>query len=216
MTVPHTALSASFRGAPMSSTGSFDGTAGEHGLDGLRGLRRPFGCAVVEISQFSRAGQTSGPTELTMPIFMPVNEAAFSTLHEDIIASRIREFEKSPLAEQLTVGLRIFHDSVQAIARDNPSLMQETTLTYRLGFPDVVYPDDQRNDVYIKLWTGDFASQTGSGGKIGKAGVNIEVEAEVRTRNGTLVPNAVSRGTGQGNVPRFASMIFRNTATPSE
>ena len=62
-------------------------------------FRRPFGCAVLELSQlnqlFADKADVSPTKEHTMPIFMPENEAAFSTLHQDIIASKVREFAKS-------------------------------------------------------------------------------------------------------------------------
>lgn len=200
------------------------------GEDGQRTFRRPFGCAVVEISQFCRDGAAAststsagagagaaGSVELPLPIFTPLQEAGFSTLHEDIIASRIKDFEKSPRAECVTVGLRVFHDDVQAIVRDNPSLMAETPLAARLGFPDVVFPDDQRNDVYIKLWSGDFSGLLSSGGKLARqAQATVEVEAEVRNREGSTVGYAISRGVGEQNVSRYSSMIFRNSTSPSE
>ena len=63
-------------------------------------FRRPFGCAVLELSQLNQLyadqADVSSTKEHTMPIFVPENEAAFSTLHQDIIASKVREFAKSP------------------------------------------------------------------------------------------------------------------------
>lgn len=62
--------------------------------------RRPFGCAVLELNQlnqlYAEQGDMTSSKEHHMPIFVPVNEAAFSTLHQDIIASKVREFTKSP------------------------------------------------------------------------------------------------------------------------
>lgn len=151
-----------------------------------------------------------------MPIFVPLNEANFSTLHEDILASRIKEFEKSVKAEHVSVGLRFFHEDVKIIARDHPSLMHDTALTSRLGFPDVIMPDDQRNHIYVKLWTGDFPSLAGSGGKL-RTGIqaNIEVEIEVRDQDSCPVAGAISRGSGESHVTRFTSTVFRNSLSPS-
>lgn len=63
-------------------------------------FRRPFGCAVLELSQlnqlYAEQGDMTSLKEHHMPIFVPVNEAAFSTLHQDIIASKVRDFTKSP------------------------------------------------------------------------------------------------------------------------
>lgn len=63
-------------------------------------FRRPFGCAVLELTQLTKmmadGADVSPMKEHTMPIFVPTNEALFSMLHQDIIANNVREFEKSP------------------------------------------------------------------------------------------------------------------------
>jgi dedicator of cytokinesis protein 3 len=62
--------------------------------------RRPFGCAVLELTQLSKwsvdRAEASLAKEHTLPIFVPVREVTFSTLHQAIIASDTAEFEKSP------------------------------------------------------------------------------------------------------------------------
>lgn len=180
--------------------------------------RRPFGCAVVEISQlFKPSGVAlSTPHELNMPIFIPVQESNFATLHEDIIMSRIREFDKSPRAEHITISLRVFQDDAKAVIRDNPSLLQGASQTLRLGFPDVVFPEDQRNDVYVKLWTGDFSATFGSSGKMSRVPANIEVEVALRNKEGDFLTDVLSRGSGLSQCTRVTSMVFRNNAQPSE
>lgn len=61
--------------------------------------RRPFGCAVLELSQLSKMvaeGSNMSPMrEYTMPIYVPGNEALFSMLHQDIIATNSKEYDKS-------------------------------------------------------------------------------------------------------------------------
>jgi dedicator of cytokinesis protein 3 len=67
--------------------------------DGGAAFRRPFGCAVLELSQLSRvatdSAEVSSTKEHSMPIFTPVNEATFSMVHQDIINGNNKEFEKS-------------------------------------------------------------------------------------------------------------------------
>jgi len=78
------------------SGGNFSNLA----LDGFAALRRPFGCAVLELTQLTRVftdpTEVSSTKEHSMPIFTPVNEATFSMLHQDIINNNNKEFEKSP------------------------------------------------------------------------------------------------------------------------
>lgn len=191
---------------------------------GRQSVRRPFGYAVLEIGQFKNdEGESS--KEHMMPIFCSVDEGAFCTLHEAIIGSRIRELERSPHAEAVYVTVRILYG--QATTLRGSTLPLETSLTNRLGFPDVVFPGDERNDVYVKLWSGNFWPTAGSGG--GKPGVrglaniaaaagggrNIEVDVEVRTNEGSSLDSAISRGAGEPNVAQFASMVFRSSNDPT-
>ena len=191
-------------------------------------VRRPFGCAVLDISQLPEesTGDANGPpTDRTMPIFVPASEAAFSTLHEDIIASRIKDFEKSPRADAITVRVRVFRGAAGVdILANHQSLLSGAVATQRLGFPDVVEPGAVRNDVFVKLWSGEFAlgSLAGdSGGGFGKltsvAGgpKSVEVSAEVRRRDGSTVHRVISRGTGEPMVTQYNSMVFKSNNAPT-
>ncbi|SPO22504.1 related to dedicator of cytokinesis protein 3 [Ustilago trichophora] len=186
-------------------------------MTGDRSFRRPFGCAVLELGQHHHfqtdVATSSTMREHVMPIFIPVNEAAFSTLHQDIIASRTREFEKSPRADMLAVNVKVFHGDTASIIRENPSLLQDTPPTARLGFPDVVFPGDLRNEAYIKLWSGEFYP---SGNKMAGGSLrNIQVSAEVRTRDGRVVQDVISRGAGEAPVTQFDSLVFYHQNAPT-
>ncbi|KDN50840.1 hypothetical protein K437DRAFT_273050 [Tilletiaria anomala UBC 951] len=211
---------------PGPST-TFDGT--DESISGLTGsrrarmtsdrtFRRPFGCAVLELGQHHQfALETSNSSSLKehiMPIFVPANEATFSTLHQDIIASRIKELEKSPRAEMLAVNMKVFHGDTASIVRENSSLLQDAVLTARLGFPDVVFPGDRRNEAYMKLWSGEFFPQ---GGKVtgGSTARNIQVSVEVRDTHGRVLENVISRGTGEPLVTEFDSMVFYHQNAPT-
>jgi hypothetical protein len=68
--------------------------------DSSPNFRRPFGCAVLEVSQLGQMVQEqndiSATREHTMPIFVPTDETSFSMLHQDIIHNNTKLFEKSP------------------------------------------------------------------------------------------------------------------------
>ena len=63
-------------------------------------FRRPFGCAVLELSQLREFildhGEAASQKEHTMPIYVSTNESIYSMLHQDIIAGNTKEYEKSP------------------------------------------------------------------------------------------------------------------------
>ncbi|SOV06607.1 related to dedicator of cytokinesis protein 3 [Ustilago sp. UG-2017a] len=186
-------------------------------MTGDHSFRRPFGCAVLELGQHHHfqtdVACSSTMREHTMPIFIPVNEAAFSTLHQEIIASRTRGFEKSPRADMLAVNVKVFYGDTASIIRENPSLLQDTPPTARLGFPDVVFPGDLRNEAYIKLWSGEFYP---SGNKMAGGSLrNIQVSAEVRTRDGRVVEDVISRGAGEALLTQFDSLVFYHQNAPT-
>ena len=74
-------------------------TASPHNQGFVENYRRPFGCAVLELAQLSKmvaeGSDVSPMREHTMPIYVPVNEALFSMIHQDIIAGNSKEYEKS-------------------------------------------------------------------------------------------------------------------------
>lgn len=199
--------------------------------------RRPFGVAVLELGQFTNSASSNAipdsPTspnpsninaqEYQMPIYISPNEASFSTLHEDIIDSRTKELEKSPLAQHIAVNVTMLYGSTPELITSNSSfLSSDIPLTPRLGFEDVVFPGTERNDCYLKLWSGDFSSTAGNVAGRGLSGIgnstqlkNVEVSVEIRTRDGALVERVIGRGEGEEKVTSYSSMVFKANNNPS-
>ncbi|THH08148.1 hypothetical protein EW145_g2899 [Phellinidium pouzarii] len=206
--------------ASMARSGSVsDGTVSGQ-------FRRPFGYAVLELSQLREFAkdQVESTREHTMPIYIPTNEAVYSMLHQDIIANNTKEFEKSPRAEMLAVSVRIFHGDAKTIVRENSSLLINTPLTQRLGFPDVVFPGDIRNEIYVKLWSGEFFSSGGgtrlsvtnfTRGSISTSSNNVQVTVELRDHLGNTVERGISQGSGEPAVTQFHSMVFLRNNVPT-
>lgn len=125
----------------------------------------------------------------------------------------------------LAVSVKIFRGDARTIVRENSSLLQDTPLTLRLGFPDVVFPGDVRNELYIKLWSGDFvSSQSGSGrlsvasfarGQMGQTSNNVQVTIEVRDQHGRPIENVISQGSGEPLMTQFHSMVFQRNNQPT-
>ncbi|EPQ57371.1 hypothetical protein GLOTRDRAFT_137711 [Gloeophyllum trabeum ATCC 11539] len=194
-------------------------------------FRRPFGCAVLALDQLTQMAadhsEVSSTKEHPMPIFVPVpnNESGFSMLHQDIIENYTKEFEKSPRADMLVVSIKVYHGETERIIKENTSLLQDTPLTLRLGFPDVVFPGDVRNELYVKLWSGDFSpSRSGSArssmanfarGQIASTANNIQVTVEIRDQDGRIVEDALYMGSGEPAVKQFHSIVFKQNNQPT-
>ena len=123
----------------------------------------------------------------------------------------------------LAVSVKVFHGDAPTIIKENMSLLQDIPLTLRLGFPDVVFPGDIRNELYIKLWSGEFlASHTQSArlsmvnfARPGPVAQNVQVTIEVRDSSGSTVENAISLGAGEPPVTQFHSMVFGRNNQPT-
>lgn len=124
----------------------------------------------------------------------------------------------------IAVSVKLFHGNAETIVKENTSLLLDVPLTLRLGFPDVVFPGDVRNELYIKLWSGDFSSSHTSTARHSIANFtrnptpqtnNIQVSLEVRDRDGKPVSRVISPGSGEPEILVFNSMVFIRNSQPT-
>ena len=125
----------------------------------------------------------------------------------------------------IAVSVKVFHGNAQTIVKENTSLLLDTPLTLRLGFPDVVFPGEDRNELYIKLWSGDFPSSNNNAARrsvspfVRGSGSfttsNIQVTIEVRDTTGKVVENVISQGSSEPNVSQFHSLVFLRNNQPT-
>ena len=125
----------------------------------------------------------------------------------------------------IAVSIKVFRGQAEMIMRENSSLLQDASITLRLSFPDVVFPGDLRNEMYIKLWSGDFSSSGNSQsrrsvanfarGAVSSAHGNVQVTMEVRDQDGNSVPPILSSGSGEPPTGRFHSMVFQRNFQPT-
>ncbi|OCF44595.1 hypothetical protein I317_01482 [Kwoniella heveanensis CBS 569] len=198
-------------------------------LEGKPTFRRPMGCAVLELPILSKLlsdGVDKNVTgvEFNVPIYLPKDEAQFATLHEHIIHNRVKEFVTSTRAESIALSLKVFQGPTHNIIREHPSLLAEVPLSARLGFPDVVYPGNIRNDLYVKLWSASFVPMpTSSGGSmrvrksvIAAHHADVQVAIEVRRSDGNIMQDAIiAGGSGEPPVAQYHSLVFHRNDRPT-
>lgn len=201
----------------------------KHGAANL--CRRPFGCAVLHLGAFlqkidqqpadSGGGGSGGlmaststalvyslsQAEHDVRIYTANSESAFATLHEDIINNNAKEFVKSTRAETLCVYLKLFYGQLDDILKTNAALLQGVPKTLRLGFPDVVFPDDERNELYVTIQSGDFMQFARTR--------NVQVTVCVRdNQTGDVVENALASGAGAPFTTYWESIVFYHEQRP--
>lgn len=156
----------------------------------------------------SSAGRDMLAAEHFMPIYTPTSESGFSTLVRNIIDETPKEYERNPRAEMLCVYLRLFHGELDNVVKTNTGLLQDVPMTSWLGFPDVVFPGDFRNELYITLSSGDFT-------QFGRS-KNLQVTLCVRDNTtGDVIENSLCPGSGVMPTTYWESMIFYHEQRPS-
>ncbi|KAI9303949.1 hypothetical protein BJ944DRAFT_240997 [Cunninghamella echinulata] len=146
-------------------------------------------------------------SEQNMRIYIPASESSFANLHEDIIREKGKEISQNARAEMVHVYLRMFYGQQDDVLKVNAALLQDIPRTLRIGFPDVVFPDDERNELYINLVSGDFA-------QFGRTR-NIQVIVCVRdNQTGEIVEDSVAVGSGTPMMSTWESAIFYHEMKP--
>ncbi|KAI7940929.1 hypothetical protein MJO28_013214 [Puccinia striiformis f. sp. tritici] len=125
----------------------------------------------------------------TMNIFSPVTSTS----------------SRCPKNESIEIQMKTYYSDTSTILKENSLALSDVPVTFRLRFPNVVYPDDSRNEIYIKLWSGDFSNLN----------EKIVVAAALRTNTGLVLERVISRGSGEPKVTRYNSMVYRNNHTPT-
>lgn len=120
--------------------------------------------------------------------------------------------------EAIAVGIRILQGETDQLVREHPSLLSESPISARLGFPDVVPPNLVRNDIYVTLGSASFYSSSSGGSIRLRRSIipanhgNVQITIEVRKPDGGVIPNVLfAGGSGEPPLANYHSMCFTNT-----
>uniref|UniRef100_A0A3B4UML1 Dedicator of cytokinesis 2 n=1 Tax=Seriola dumerili TaxID=41447 RepID=A0A3B4UML1_SERDU len=155
-----------------------------------QGLRRPFGVAVMDISDIIK-GKIECDEE--KQYFIPF----FPKLHS---------FSKPDLHPGLWVTMKALVGDIVQIRKEYPHLVDRSTVVARkLGFPEIIMPGDVRNDIYLTLQGGDFDKYNKTTQK------NVEVIMWVCDEEGK---NSICLGAGDKAVSEYRSVIYYQVKQP--
>uniref|UniRef100_A0A8C6KGM2 Dedicator of cytokinesis 2 n=1 Tax=Nothobranchius furzeri TaxID=105023 RepID=A0A8C6KGM2_NOTFU len=169
-----------------------------------QGLRRPFGVAVMDISDIIKGkNECDEEKQFFIPFFPYVSFSSLLLLF--ILLSQAFYFPQfihrkavSPL-----VG-----DIVQ-IRKEYPHLVDRSTVVARkLGFPEIIMPGDVRNDIYLTLQGGDFDKYNKTTQK------NVEVIMWVCDEDGKVIQNSICLGAGDKAVSEYRSVVYYQVKQP--
>lgn len=175
-------------------------------------LRRPVAVGVLPLQEFIGSTQEDTDVEFTMQLFKS-EEDVFPELYRYII---LNETDRYQVMERgggnILISCRTMTGDFTQVKKKNPLLLKkETAIAKRRGFPEIIKPEDVRNDLYITVDQAVF----NKGEK--KAERNIEVTMRVVNEKGKVVPKAIVPGASSpGTIwPEYwTSMIYYHNNMP--
>lgn len=99
--------------------------------------------------------------------------------------------------------------ALQQIKEEFPHLVHgNVAFARKMGFPEVIFPGDVRNDLYLTLVNGEFSKSSKSSDK------NVEVTAVVCDEKGQIVPSILTLGAGASMLSEYKSVIYYHDDKP--
>ncbi|XP_060621005.2 dedicator of cytokinesis protein 2 [Anolis sagrei] len=170
-----------------------------------QGIRRPFGVAVMDITDVIKGKAESDEEKQHFIPFHPVSENDF--LHN--LLSKVTALKGDGGGQGLWVTMKMLVGDVAQIRKDYPHLVDRTTVVARkLGFPEIIMPGDVRNDIYITLIYGDLDKYNKTTQR------NVEVNMCVCDEEGKVIPNAICSGAGDKPVSEYKSVVYYQVKQP--
>ncbi|KFB45954.1 AGAP004320-PA-like protein [Anopheles sinensis] len=187
-------------GTPSSTSLSSIGGANEYHM------RRPFGVATLDLRPIiKRSEDFKSDTQLKMP-FIPCEKEPLETTLRKLITNKDLG-EKSDAA--IWISVDILYGDIKQVRDEYPHLvLGNVAFARKMGFPEVIFPGDVRNDLYLTLVSGEFSKGSKTSDK------NIEVTAYVCNRQGVAIPGVISNGGGGGPLNEYKSVIYYHEDRP--
>uniref|UniRef100_H0WLI3 Dedicator of cytokinesis 2 n=1 Tax=Otolemur garnettii TaxID=30611 RepID=H0WLI3_OTOGA len=171
-----------------------------------QGLRRPFGVAVMDITDIIKGKAESDEEKQHFIPFHPVT-AENDFLHS--LLGKVTASKGDSGGQGLWVTMKMLVGDIIQIRKDYPHLVDRTTVVARkLGFPEIIMPGDVRNDIYITLLQGDFDKYNKTTQR------NVEVIMCVCTEDGKTLPNAICVGAGDKPMNEYRSVVYYQVKQP--
>uniref|UniRef100_A0A0K8RVY7 Dedicator of cytokinesis 1 n=1 Tax=Crotalus horridus TaxID=35024 RepID=A0A0K8RVY7_CROHD len=170
------------------------------------GLRRPFGVAVMDITDIINGKVDDEDKQHFIP-FQPV--AGENDFLQTVINKVIAAKEVNHKGQGLWVTLKLLPGDIHQIRKEFPHLVDRTTAVARkMGFPEIIMPGDVRNDIYVTLVQGDFDKGSKTTAK------NVEVTVSVYDEDGKKLENVIFPGAGDEALSEYKSVIYYQVKQP--
>ncbi|XP_078272813.1 dedicator of cytokinesis protein 4-like isoform X4 [Rhinoraja longicauda] len=185
--------------------------AGEKKNSSCAQYRRPFGCAVLSITDLLQADRDSRDCkeDHMLKVYMCNTESEWYQIHENIIKKLNARYNLTSSNAGLSVALQLLHGDIDQIRREYRVLFTRgVAITRKLGFSDIIMPGDIRNDLYITLERGEYEK----GGK--SVARNVDVTMYVLDSEGQVLKDCIALGSGEMPVSEHHSFVLYHNNSP--
>uniref|UniRef100_A0A673YR28 Dedicator of cytokinesis 5 n=1 Tax=Salmo trutta TaxID=8032 RepID=A0A673YR28_SALTR len=182
------------------------------------GLRRPFGVAVMDITDIAHGKADDEEKQHFIPfqqqlIMSPLLPSRVIGENEPLTAvfnKVINTREVNHKGQGLFVTLKLLPGDLSQVRKDYPHFVDRTTAIVRkMGFPEIILPGYVRNDIYVTLLQGEFDRGKKTSPK------NVEVMLSVLDNDGNLMEKAIFPGAGYDGITEYKSVIYYQVKQPS-
>uniref|UniRef100_A0A6Q2Z8Y3 Dedicator of cytokinesis 5 n=1 Tax=Esox lucius TaxID=8010 RepID=A0A6Q2Z8Y3_ESOLU len=182
------------------------------------GLRRPFGVAVMDITDIAHGKADDEEKQHFIPfqqqlIMSPLLPSRVIGENEPLTAvfnKVINTREVNHKGQGLFVTLKLLPGDLSQVRKDYPHFVDRTTAIVRkMGFPEIILPGYVRNDIYVTLLQGEFDRGKKTTPK------NVEVIMSVLDDDGNLMEKAIFPGAGYDGITEYKSVIYYQVKQPS-
>lgn len=172
------------------------------------GIRRPFGVAAMEITDFINEKTIPDSEDQFQIPFLPCEE-------KDSIESITKKFINMKMSDTLTtkfkdqglwVSMKLLHGGLKQLFEEN-IVAESTPIARKMAFPEVISPGDVRNDLYLTLNCADFSSKASNV-------KNIEVTVKVCDESGNTIPEVLTVGAGCEMLSEYKSVVYYHEEKP--
>ena len=175
--------------------------------------RKPVGVAAVEISELftfkqGKSSEFGREIEVSAP-FLPANS---SESFESVFRKLVFEKRSSADPKSLWVTVNVMMGSLNQHPREIPlhPLVGggKVAVARKIGLPEVILPQDFRNDLYVTLVSGEFSRLDRRSDR------NVEVTVEVCNSDGRPIENSICAGEGTARGEAHSSVVYYHEGRP--
>lgn len=170
-------------------------------------MRRPFGVAAIDLTPLiNKPEDFKNDTQLSMP-FLPCDKDTLDGTLQKIFKAKDQINKEG---SNIWISVELLHGDLKQLKEEYPHLILSNMAHARkLGFPEVIFPGDVRNDLYVTLLNGEFSKSTGK-----TCDKNIEVSVCVCNELGEMVKGVITQGGGAAMTNEYHSVIYYHDDKP--